>query len=55
MESLKNSLTGQSSSTGEAHAPPADMHQLNLRFNLLTDDLKKKADKSELHHMSGVL
>jgi hypothetical protein len=35
--------------------PAADNNQLNMRLNLLADELKKKADLSGLSQQAGIL
>jgi hypothetical protein len=51
LKSLTNSLTG---SGGDDTAVPHDGSKLGIRVSLLADELKKKADKTELEHQSKI-
>lgn len=53
LDSLKNSMTGNTSS-GEP-AAPLDISQLNMKINIMQEDLKKKADKTEVQHQASIV
>jgi uncharacterized protein YoxC len=46
MTNLKNSLAGMSNSSGKSDN--IDTNQILMRINILTEDIKKKADKIEV-------
>lgn len=54
---LKNALSGASSGGNEevSSGAPADSGKLNLRLNLLQEELSRKADKTELQHQATVV
>ena len=47
IENLKNSINSTSDNKTSA---PVDNSQTNIRINLLNEELKKKADKTEVNH-----
>lgn len=55
LENLKNSLTGAEPSSGDKPSAPADMNQLSMRINLMSEELKKKADKTEVQHQASIV
>lgn len=51
IENLKNSINSTSDNKTSA---PVDNSQTNIRINLLNEELKKKADKTEVNHQAGI-
>ena len=54
IQALSNALNGVGSSGAEDAGAPADNGKLNLRMNLLSEELNRKADKTELQHQATI-